>query len=289
MAETAAGGASEAAPQAARAESAKPRKIWDVPTRAFHWLLVLSLAASWATAEITFPAIVVPASGAFKADILGHPFQLGWASALNLGPMEIHLFLGYWTLALIVFRVLWGLIGTRHARFWSFIKGPVTTWKYGLSLFGAHRETAGHNPMGGLMVLVLLLLVARQVYSGLWNADDIIECGIYQGPFAKFLDLNGQKAMRILHGDNFNLILVAVAVHVLAIAIYRVLLRSDLIGPMITGRKSALRVGEANAIGGTPWLRFAGAALVAGLAAWWIVSTGVHDAAVCVPTSFDFE
>jgi cytochrome b len=245
-----------------------PRLIWDGPTRLFHWLLVVSIAASWATASLDLPLIQLPAIG-------GKP--------ISLARMDVHLALGYWTLGLIIFRISWGVMGSRHARFASFLKGPATTWRYASSLFSAHHETPGHNPMGGLMVVVMIVLIARQIYSGLFAADDLLECGIYAGAWAHTLDVAGQKAMRGLHGDNFNLILIAIAAHLIAIALYRFWLKTDLVGPMLTGRKSASRVDYAAAITGTPWIRLLIAvALSAGLA-WWIVTAGQHAPAVCVP------
>lgn len=233
---------SESGPSQAAGETIAPqapvgkRLIWDVPTRLFHWLLVASIIASWATAELS--------------------------STL----MQVHLWLGYWTMGLIVFRLVWGLIGSRHARFWSFLKGPLTVLRYARSMMSpAHQETAGHNPMGGWMVMILLVLIARQVYSGLFANDDVM----WEGPWSHTVSHASQKGLTALHHQNFLLIEIAVALHILAIVWYRLAMRTDLVTPMVTGRKSD--VAEGKAIKGTPWLRAALAIALAGAAVWAVI------------------
>jgi len=224
---------------------AKPRRIWDVPVRIFHWLLVLSIAASWATAEVVGDEYIGGVS---------------W--------MQVHMWLGYWTAGLIAFRIIWGIIGSRHARFWSFLKGPMTTVRYGASLFGGHREAPGHNPMGAWMVIAMLALVGWQVATGLFANDDIV----WSGPWAHTVSDDFQSRFTNWHRFNFNLILAAIGVHVLAIATYQFGLRKDLVGPMFTGRKAADRVAVSDAISGTPWLRAVLAIVLAGAFAYGVVA-----------------
>ena len=214
------------------------RQIWDAPTRLFHWLLAISIAVSWGTAKLS--------------DTL-----LGW-----------HLLFGYFTIGLIVFRILWALVGTRHARIWSFLRGPLATLRYARSLFAGHVETPGHNPMGGWMVALMLALIAFQVTTGLFANDDIA----YAGPWSHTVSRHLVNTLTAWHKFNVSLILASIAFHLVAVATYRFALRTDLVGPMITGRKSETRVGADAAITGTPWLRFVAVAMLASAAAWAIVN-----------------
>ncbi len=217
---------------------AAQRRVWDVPTRLFHWLLVISIAASWATAELVDDA------------------------------MQLHMWLGYWTVGLIAFRILWGFMGSKHARFFSFLKGPRTTLAYAGSLLGRHHETPGHNPMGGWMVVLMILLVAVQAGTGLFADDDIV----WAGPWSHTVSNRMQTLLTNWHRFNTNLIIAAIGIHILAIVTYRFAMREDLIGPMITGRKSAGRVTAADAISGTPWLRAILALALAGAFAYAVVA-----------------
>jgi cytochrome b len=191
------------------------RMVWDLPLRVFHWLLVTGLVTSWATAEAGFE----------------------W--------MEIHLRLGYFTIGLLVFRLIWGVIGPRHARFSSFIVGPRESWRYARALF-AHRPlyAVGHNPLGGLMVLMMLLLVAMQVATGLFASDDIA----FYGPYNPAVSGATASFLTRIHHANFNWILAAATLHVLAIGFYFFVKRLNLVAPMLTGMKPAAMVPHAEAI-----------------------------------------
>ena len=117
-------------------------RVWDLPTRLFHWSLVLTTAALIATAK---------AGG---------------------NAMEWHLRLGYVMLALLAFRVAWGLVGGRWSRFASFLYSPARLWRY-LSGKGSGAEDVGHSPLGALSVFALLALLLAQVASGLMSDDEI--------------------------------------------------------------------------------------------------------------------
>ncbi len=180
------------------------RLVWDLPLRLFHWLLVLSLIASYVTAKIGFET------------------------------MEIHRYLGYWTIVLIVFRILWGFVGPRHARFSSFLQGPSGIWKYARALgAGTMIETAGHNPLGGLSVILLLALVAFQAGTGLFATDDIVWTGPYNGA----VSADWGQRLTAWHHMNFNFILAAVVLHVLAITFYFLVKKQNLVGAMVHGKK----------------------------------------------------
>ena len=185
-------------------ERGERRLVWDLPVRLFHWLLVLSMVASYVTAEIGFDT------------------------------MQIHMYLGYWTIGLVIFRVLWGFVGPKHARFSSFLKGPAGIWRYAKALgAGTMIESAGHNPLGGLSVILLLVLVGFQAFTGLFTTDDIVWTGPYNGA------VSSEWATRLTHWHhmNFNFILAAVALHLLAIAFYFLVKKQNLIGAMVHGKK----------------------------------------------------
>ncbi len=209
-------------PGAGRAESTESaahggrRLVWDLPLRAFHWLFVASILASWATAEAGF----------------------NW--------MRWHIRLGYWMIGLLSFRVLWGFVGPRHARFASFLAGPRAVWRYakGLAGVGEPVHTVGHNPLGGLMVLIMLLLVAFQVSTGLFATDDIA----WAGPYNPTVSSATAHYLTGLHHLNFNLIWAAIALHVGAISYYAFVKKENLVPAMVTGFKPAAAVPASEAI-----------------------------------------
>jgi len=176
--------------------------VWDLPVRLFHWLLVLLLATSWLTAE--------------------------------LGLTELHFYSGYAVATLVLFRLAWGFVGPRYARFTSFIAGPARVFRYLRGwLRGATAETAGHTPPGGWMTLLLLALLAGQVATGMVNSHDGADTGPwYWAASGALRDLGAAW-----HGRLFDLLLACSAVHVLAVLLYRLRPGVDLVGPMFTGRK----------------------------------------------------
>src|SRR3569833_973840 len=163
------------------------RLVWDLPLRLFHWLLVASMVASYVTAKLGFD----------------------W--------MQWHFYLGYWTIGLLVFRLLWGFFGPRHARFSSFVRTTGAIWLYTKSLF--RRDSArsiGHNPVGGLMVILLLLLVAVQAATGLFTTDDVV----WAGPYILSVSASTASTLSTIHYFNFNIILGGVCQHIAAILFY---------------------------------------------------------------------
>lgn len=180
------------------------RLVWDLPLRLFHWVLVLSMSASWVTAELGFD----------------------W--------MQIHMYLGYSTLGLIIFRIIWGFIGPRHARFTSFLTGPSGIWRYAKALAaGTMIQTAGHNPLGGISVIVMLVLVGFQATTGLFATDDIV----WTGPYNSAVSGTTAERLTSLHHLNFNIILVAVSLHVMAVAFYFLVKKQNLVAAMLHGKK----------------------------------------------------
>lgn len=180
-------------------------KVWDVPTRLFHWTMLPVFAGLWFTGE-----------------------QGGdW--------MEWHLRLGMLMLVLLLFRVLWGLCGSQTARFSNFLAGPARIRAY---LAGQLPATAqpGHNPLGGWMVLALLLALLLQAGLGLFAAD--VNSYLYDGPLKVLID--GELAEQVTgwHKSSFDVLLLLAAVHVLAVLFYKVGRNTDLVRPMLSGMKA---------------------------------------------------
>ncbi len=144
---------------------------------------------------------------------------------------ELHLWLGYGVLFLVLFRIAWGFVGGSTARFSSFVRGPGSVLVYIRSRF--RWTAAGHTPLGALSVVVLLAMVAAQVGTGLFALD---EDGISGGPLAHIVSLATSEAAYELHEELFDLLLALIALHVAAILMYRLALGLNLLGPMITGK-----------------------------------------------------
>jgi cytochrome b len=203
------------------------RLVWDLPLRLFHWLLVLSIAASWYTAEYSEEFFTI-------GDTL-------------ISYAEVHFWLGYWALGLIAFRLIWGVVGPRHARFASFVPGPRRLFAYAGGFFKRDSPpSVGHNPMGALVVLLMLLMVGAQAATGLFLIDNT---EIYAAPFHPSVDEATANKLMSFHQFNFNTLFCVICLHVAAILFYRVFKRQRLVGAMITGRKPAEFVAVHEVIG----------------------------------------
>ena len=192
---------------------AAPRLVWDLPVRITHWLLVVGVAGSWAT----------------------HHAGVEW--------FAWHRRLGYAVLVLAAFRVAWGFVGTRHARFASFVRGPRAVLDY----LRTGRETTGHNPLGALAVLAMLVLLLAQASSGLFANDEIMNAGPLYGWIAP--DLSNR--LTSLHRANSDWLLTLIALHLAAVAWYVRVRRRALVRAMVTGRKDAHAVPDSEAIRGS--------------------------------------
>ncbi|MCE2989375.1 MAG: cytochrome b/b6 domain-containing protein [Nitrosomonadaceae bacterium] len=184
--------------------------VWDLPVRLFHWLLVASII------------------GLFVTGKLGG----NW--------MEWHKLIGFFTLGLVVFRIIWGVVGSEYARFASFVRGPGAVLAYLRGSFsGAGSDGAkpylGHNPLGALSVLGLLAVVLFQAISGLFADDDIL----MRGPYANAVSGAISAQLTKLHKLNSDLILVLVGLHLAAIAFYFFVKKENLVKPMLNGSKVA--------------------------------------------------
>ena len=177
-------------------------RVWDAPTRLFHWAVVVLIAVSYVSVQ--------------------------------LGRLDIHFLSGYTLLALLLFRLAWGFVGSETSRFRQFLRSPIVGFRH-LAQF-TRREPdneVGHNAAGGWMVLVLLGLLAVQVATGLLSNDDIAS----DGPLRHLVSKTTSDRITSVHAFNFNLILAAISLHVLAILAYALIKKHNLLWPMITGRK----------------------------------------------------
>lgn len=177
-------------------------KIWDLPTRLVHWLLVVLIAASYLTAEF--------------------------------GSMQRHMQVGYVTLTVILFRIVWGLVGSEPSRFASFVRGPGAVVRYvGQLVRGRPPKWPGHNPFGALFIVAMLALLAVQASTGLF-ADDAI---FTRGPLAKLVSSETSKWLTEVHETTFWALVGLILVHVAAAVLYQVAFRQRLVQAMITGSK----------------------------------------------------
>lgn len=179
-------------------------RVWDLPTRIFHWLLVGLVITSFVTAEIGGNA------------------------------MQYHMWCGYAILTLLLFRLIWGFIGSTTARFTSFVRGPAAAWRYARSLPGKSQPHLGHNPLGGWSILAMLLALLVQVGSGLFATDDIAT----QGPLYPLISDDAAYRLTSIHLFNPNVIIALVCLHFGAVLFYLIVKRDNLIAPMITGRRA---------------------------------------------------
>lgn len=178
-------------------------QVWDVPTRLFHWSLVIMIA-------------LAPLTNKYS-DFFWHKLN------------------GYAILTLIVFRLLWGLVGSSTARFSHFIR-PLDVFSYLKDLLtGKSQFYLGHNPAGAMMVLLLLGFVAAQAVLGLFSVDDIPS--IFEGPFASKISEDTALLFTTYHRQGFNILLVIIGVHVLMNIGYSLFKGDNLIRAMMTGKK----------------------------------------------------
>lgn len=212
-------------------------RVWDLPTRLFHWLLAACVVALIVTAKVGGDAML-------------------W-----------HFRLGYTVLALLLFRLVWGVIGGHWSRFGSFLYGPGAIARY-LGGRGDALHRVGHNPLGSLSVFALLVVLAAQVGTGLFADDEIA----YTGPLAPLVSTDLSLQLTRYHkAYGEPLVIGLVALHLLAIAFYAVVKHERLVRPMITGDKDLpVQVPASADTAGTRVLALAVVAACAGFVAWLV-------------------
>jgi cytochrome b len=204
-------------------------RAWDLPTRLFHWALVTLFAFAWISHR--FSARLYAPQAIWKKLTGGGPIELG-------DPLYTwHRWNGYAILILIVFRLLWGFVGSSTSRFRSFVRWPWTAAGYGLDLLrGRERHYLGHNPLGSYMILVLLGLVSAQGMLGLFTLE---HNEVVAGPLKRIASDPWVAFLSKWHVRGFNIILAFVVIHVAANLFYQLVKRDPLITTMVTGRKPA--------------------------------------------------
>jgi cytochrome b len=191
------------------AASHKSVLVWDLPVRLFHWCVVVLLFISWLSAD------------------------QGW--------MTIHLASGLTLLALLLFRLAWGLVGSTTARFSNFLHPPQRVLGYLKGLKSGDRLLyAGHNPAGGLMVAAMIAVLLAQALTGLFANDGLH----FNGPLALLVPSETSDGITSIHRLIFDAILLLVWCHVVAVGFYLLVKRHNLVLPMLTGRKPGSHVPE---------------------------------------------
>jgi len=206
-------------------------RVWDLPIRVFHWLLVAAIATSYFSYEFTY--------------------------------MEIHKASGIVILSLVLTRILWGLIGSSTARFGRFVRAPGAVMGYVSTLkAGRPAHSLGHNPLGGWAVVVLLAACLVQASLGLFANDDFF----FDGPLVKYVSKETSDTVTGWHETFFSVLVTLIVIHVLA-NLYYLKKGHNLIRPMVTGSKRADEVDAPERAERlrfvTPWL-----ALVLWAAVW---------------------
>lgn len=196
--------------------------VWDWTIRLFHWLTVLGVATMWWTAE--------------------------------QGMMDWHRRVGLILLGLITYRLVWGLIGPGTARLSRLVTRPGTLVAYVRDLLARrHRPHLGHNPVGSLSVIAMLLALVTQVTTGLFAVD---VDGMESGPLASKVSFETGRFLAGIHETSFNVLLALIVLHVAAIAAYLIFFRDNLVRPMLTGRRSGSDFApDVPADARAPWLR----------------------------------
>ena len=175
-------------------------RVWDLPIRLFHWLLVVCIIGSLVSIHLFDSAV------------------------------ELHAHFGYSILTLLVFRIIWGFVGSTHARFVSFFPTKKAVLDY---LAGSAPRTLGHNPIGAISVFALLFFLIVQVVTGLFIDDEIA----FRGPLAKYVSSRASSFLSEIHEGNQVVIYTLIAIHIAAIWYYKKFKDQNLIKPMISGDK----------------------------------------------------
>jgi cytochrome b len=176
-------------------------RLWDLPVRIFHWSLVIAVLVAFVTAK------------------LGGDW------------MDWHGRAGLAIVGLVSFRIVWGVVGSTHARFLSFAPTPKRLRAY----LAGRWHGIGHNPLGALSVFGLLGLLAVQAGTGLFSNDDIA----FDGPLSGLVAKSRSDSLTGLHHQLSNVLLVLLGLHILAIAFYLLVKKHNLVKPMVTGWKHA--------------------------------------------------
>ena len=195
-------------PESPPSEKPQTVDVWDLPTRLFHWGLVIAVTTSLLSEQI--------------------------------GEMDIHVISGHVVLTLVLFRIVWGFVGGRHARFIDFVRGPSTVIRYAKSMFdGLHTSSVGHNPLGALSVIAILAILSVQVGTGLFANDDIL----IEGPLYELVSKSTSDMLTYYHRLSSNVLYGLIGLHLAAVAFYT-FKGEKILGAMIHGTKEDVAPSE---------------------------------------------
>jgi cytochrome b len=218
--------------------------VWDLPTRIFHWALLCLVLAAFISAQIGGNAM--PWHGRFGILIIG----------------------------LLAFRLAWGVLGSTYARFATFVRGPQTIRAY----LKGQWHGVGHNPLGALSVLGMLVVLLTQGVTGLFSNDDIA----FKGPYAALLSPETSATITELHGANFVVLAILVGLHIAAIVFYTRVKKENLLKPMVQGFKDV--EGDVPSATGGGWVALV-VAIVIGFSAAWLASGALASKHVTAPAA----
>lgn len=176
-------------------------KVWDLPIRLFHWSLAILVSVLWISGQ--------------------------------KGNLDIHMLLGLWVLALLIFRLIWGFVGSPTARFSQFVRGPKAIRDYLTAARTGAVRSIGHNPLGALSVLGLIGMLLAQSASGLFTTDDIVT----DGPLVHLVTSKTAALLSSFHRIGSKVLLALIVVHLGAVVFYKWVKKDDLVRTMITGTK----------------------------------------------------
>lgn len=223
-------------------------RVWDLPVRVFHWMLVFIMLSAWVTADL-------------------------------LSDFDVHAKIGLFALGLVVFRVSWGFWGSSTARFSTFVRGQSEVKSY---LHG-EWQGVGHNPLGGWSVLLMLGSVLLLAITGVFANND----GDFTGPLAFLVSTDISNLLTSIHELGFNVLMLLVILHVAAIMFYKHILGTDLIRPMITGDARATDEQDQSTQGGSVF-GFILAVLIAAGLVWLVSGAWHSPAATTAVSSPDW-
>lgn len=212
-------------------------KVWDLPIRLFHWTLLVAVVTSFLSVEV-FEAI------------------------------DTHVISGIVVCVLLVFRIIWGFIGSSTARFWSFVPTASKLLRYLQSSDSEKKSMVGHSPLGALSVFAMLVSLILQAGSGLFMDDEIFTTGpLNQFASQGLIDLAIQ-----VHDVNSVVLQILIAMHILAILFYLLKNKINLIGPMITGTKWVQESEPVSQLdlGQTHWIRFLVVFMLSAVVGYWL-------------------
>lgn len=199
-------------------------RVWDWTIRVFHWGLVFLILCMWSTAEN---------HGIWK-QVDNLAVEWGILSYAR-GNMYWHTVIAAGVMFLMSYRIYWGIVGSSTARFGAFVKGPAAISAYIKSLKNKpYKPGVGHNPLGALSVIALLLVLMAQLGTGLFSVDTD---GLASGPLSGLVDYDTGRFFVSLHETAFRALYILITLHVVAVLVYQFVLKAGLLKPMLAGSR----------------------------------------------------